>query len=159
MTLSLIRNSGIVLLFFITIFITSNVHAKKYPEGYPKCWQDPENPVKALDKDFKKIDLSKPNLGQDPELFLPVNSKVGHKFILVDFTSPWKKPQIDWIEDRIFGFSNINLYILNLYFSLTFHLFHLNQLTINNSHLTISQFTFPSHISFSIYKVVFIFTD
>ena len=102
MTLSWIRNSGIILLFFVTIFITSNVHAKKYPEGYPKCWQDPENPVKALDKDFKKIDLSKPNLGQDPELFLPVNSKVGHKFILVDFTSPWKKPQIDWIEDRIF---------------------------------------------------------
>ena len=32
-------------LFFLVIFFTSNVHAKKFPEGYPKCWQDDENPI------------------------------------------------------------------------------------------------------------------
>ena len=40
--------------------------------------------------------------------FCPKNFKVGHKLIMVDFTSRWEKAQIDWIKQRIFGSAIIN---------------------------------------------------
>jgi len=43
----------------------------------------------------------------EPEQFCPLNTKVGHTFFLVDFTSPLKKAQVDWITGRIFGNSLI----------------------------------------------------
>ena len=64
-------------------------HAKKFPVGYPECWQDTKNPIILNIK--------------SPDQFCPLNSKLGHKFFLVDFTSPLKQPQIDWISGRIFG--------------------------------------------------------
>ena len=64
-------------------------HAKKFPVGYPECWQDTKNPIILNIK--------------SPDQFCPLNSKLGHKFFLVDFTSPLKEPQIDWISGRIFG--------------------------------------------------------
>ena len=77
-------------IFLVFIFLsTSLVHAKKFPVGYPECWLDSKNPI-ILDN-------------KDPNQFCPLNSKLGHKFFLVDFTSPLKKPQIDWISGRIFG--------------------------------------------------------
>ena len=57
--------------------------------GYPECWQDTKNPIILNIKSYDK--------------FCPLNSKLGHKFFLVDFTSPLKQPQIDWISGRIFG--------------------------------------------------------
>jgi len=71
------------------IFLASTAQAKKFPTGYPECWQDPENPVRLSPK--------------EPEQFCPINSKVGHTFFLVDFTSPLKKAQVDWIKGRVFG--------------------------------------------------------
>ena len=35
--------------------------------------------------------------------FCPLESKLGHTLIMVDFTSRWEKPQIDWVKNRIFG--------------------------------------------------------
>ena len=31
--------------FLIGSFFITNVYAKKFPDGYPECWQDPENPI------------------------------------------------------------------------------------------------------------------
>jgi len=77
-------------IFLVLIFLsTSLAHAKKFPAGYPECWLDSKNPI-ILDN-------------KDPNQFCPLNSKLGHKFFLVDFTSPLKQPQIDWISGRIFG--------------------------------------------------------
>jgi len=79
------------LISFITLFILSInfSHADKLPIGYPECWQDTKNPI--------ILNLESANQ------FCPLNSKLGHKFFLVDFTSPLKEPQIDWISGRIFG--------------------------------------------------------
>ena len=85
---------------FMLIFFTSSVHAAKFPDGYPKCWKDSENPVNT---DYFKLDETKVNLGQDPEIFCPINSKLGHRFYLIDFTSPLEQAQVDWISSRIFG--------------------------------------------------------
>ena len=76
---------------FLTLFIclTNFSHADKFPDGYPECWQDTKNPI--------VLDIN------SPEQFCPLNSKLGHKFFLVDFTSPLEQPQIDWISGRIFG--------------------------------------------------------
>ena len=30
---------------FLLIFFTTIVYAAKFPDGYPKCWKDAENPV------------------------------------------------------------------------------------------------------------------
>ena len=85
------------LIFFL--FINSFVNAKDFPAGHPECWKDKKNPV---DTNFEPIDLTKNNLGQHKNIFCPINSKVGHKFFLVDFTSPLAKAQVDWISGRIF---------------------------------------------------------
>ena len=79
------------LIFFIVSFclITNLVQAKKFPAEYPECWLDSKNPIIL---DYK-----------NPNQFCPLNSKLGHRFFLVDFTSPLKQPQIDWISGRIFG--------------------------------------------------------
>ena len=80
-----------LLVFFLTSFflVINLAHAKKFPVGYPECWQDTKNPIILNIK--------------SPDQFCPLNSKLGHKFFLVDFTSPLKQPQIDWISGRIFG--------------------------------------------------------
>ena len=75
---------SIILLFSITVKSFA-----QFPEGYPKCWEDSKNPI--------IIDF------EDPNQFCPLNSKLGHKFFLVDFTSPLKQAQVDWIQGRIFG--------------------------------------------------------
>ena len=84
------RKLNSLILFLISLFLISNLaHAKKFPVGYPECWLDSKNPI--------ILDYNNPNQ------FCPLNSKLGHKFFLVDFTSPLKEPQIDWISGRIFG--------------------------------------------------------
>jgi len=90
----------LLLLILIGLFFITNSYAKKFPEGYPECYADPENPI---NQNFVTSDVNKKNLGQNPNIFCPLNSKLGHKFFLVDFTSPLEKAQIDWIEGRIFG--------------------------------------------------------
>ena len=90
-------------LYFFTItcvIISTTLNAENFPDGYPECWQDSKNPVNIA---FVKKDLSKNNLGQNPNIFCPLNSRLGHKFFIVDFTSPLEKAQVDWIEKRIFG--------------------------------------------------------
>ena len=89
----------------ILVTLVSNVYAKNLPEGYPECWQDTDNPVNIS---IKPLNQDEANMGQSKDLFLPQNSKVGHKFILVDFTSPLKKAQIDWIQKRVFGKPLVN---------------------------------------------------
>ena len=79
-----------LIFFLVSFLLISNIaHAKKFPVGYPECWQDTKNPILLNIK--------------SPDQFCPLNSKLGHKFFLVDFTSPLKQPQIDWISGRIFG--------------------------------------------------------
>jgi len=78
--------------FFILVAIllmSSLAYADKFPSGYPECWQDTKNPIIL-------------NLNNKDQ-FCPLNSKVGHRFFMVDFTSPLAKAQIDWISGRIFG--------------------------------------------------------
>jgi len=90
----MIQNLRNLFIFFtFIVFLTSVAKADKFPDGYPECWQDPDNPVRL-----------KPT---KPEQFCPMNTKVGHTFFLVDFTSPLKKAQVDWIKGRIFGNSLI----------------------------------------------------
>ena len=86
--------------FLIGLFFVTNVHAKKFPDGYPECYADPKNPINL---NYSKMDVDKKNLGQNPNIYCPLNSKLGHRFFLVDFTSPLEKAQIDWMEGRIFG--------------------------------------------------------
>ena len=76
-------------IYIILLFSLSVKSFAELPKGYPKCWKDSKNPVII---DFK-----------DPNQFCPLNSKLGHKFFLVDFTSPLKQAQVDWIQGRIFG--------------------------------------------------------
>ena len=78
-----------IIIFVVTFFVTNELHAKKFPIGYPECWLDKRNPI--------QLNIKKPNQ------FCPLNSKVGHKFMIVDFTSPLAEAQIDWIKGRIFG--------------------------------------------------------
>jgi len=71
--------------FFISLLIilswSFSLNAASLPEGFPKCYNS---------------DVDKSN-------FCPMNSKLGHKIFLVDFTSQWEQPQIDWVKGRIFG--------------------------------------------------------
>ena len=84
------RKFNLLVTFLVLFFLVVNLaHAKKFPVGYPECWQDTKNPILLNIK--------------SPDQFCPLNSKLGHKFFLVDFTSPLKQPQIDWISGRIFG--------------------------------------------------------
>ena len=73
------------------LLICNVVFAEKFPQGYPECWKDTKNPVNT---DFEEIDLTKNNLGQPNNIFCPINSKVGHKFFLVDFSFLFKIPKI-----------------------------------------------------------------
>ena len=84
------RRFNLLVSFLVLFFLVVNLaHAKKFLVGYPECWQDTKNPILLNIK--------------SPDQFCPLNSKLGHKFFLVDFTSPLKQPQIDWISGRIFG--------------------------------------------------------
>ena len=94
------KNLRQILLIFLSTLIISNANANNYPDGYPECWKDSENPINTS---VVPLDINKNNMGQTNDLFLPQNSKIGHKFFLVDFTSPLKKAQVDWIKQRIFG--------------------------------------------------------
>ena len=79
----------LISLITLSALLINFSHADKLPVGYPECWQDTKNPI--------ILNLESSNQ------FCPLNSKLGHKFFLVDFTSPLKQPQIDWISGRIFG--------------------------------------------------------
>ena len=72
-----------------SFLLTNIVYAKNFPTGYPECWKDSKNPIVLNPKSSNQ--------------FCPLNSKLGHKFFLVDFTSPLKLAQVDWIKGRIFG--------------------------------------------------------
>ena len=74
------------LLKIITLFLFISSSAHALPDGYPKC----------MNNDVNKSD------------FCPLESKLGHTLIMVDFTSRWEKPQIDWVKNRIFGDALIN---------------------------------------------------
>ena len=94
------RKLNTLLISLLSFLLICNVvFAEKFPQGYPECWKDTKNPINT---DFAVIDLTKNNLGQPNSIFCPINSKVGHKFFLVDFTSPLKEAQVAWISDRIF---------------------------------------------------------
>jgi len=94
------RSFRILFTCLVYFFLLNNAaYADKFPTGYPECWKDTKNPV---DTNYSPKDLTKKNLGQHTNLFCPINSKVGHKFFLVDFTSPLKEAQVDWISQRIF---------------------------------------------------------
>mgnify|MGYP001299644086 FL=1 len=67
------------LVIIFTFIFTST--AFSLPKGYPKC----------VNSDVNKSD------------YCPLESKLGHKLILVDFTSRWDSAQINWIKGRIFG--------------------------------------------------------
>ena len=84
------RKLNLLVLILISFCLSITLsHADKFSAGYPECWQDTKNPI--------ILNIESPNQ------FCPLNSKLGHKFFLVDFTSPLKQPQIDWISGRIFG--------------------------------------------------------
>ena len=67
-----------LVVIFIFILTTS---AFSLPKGFPKC----------VNSDVNKSD------------YCPMESKLGHKLIMVDFTSRWDVAQIKWIKKRIFG--------------------------------------------------------
>ena len=79
----------LIIILVTTLSFSNFANAKKLPAGFPECWLDTKNPIIL---DFN-----------NPDQFCPLNSKLGHKFFLVDFTSPLEQPQIDWISGRIFG--------------------------------------------------------
>jgi len=74
--------------FFVLflLFFNTQVLADDYPKGFPKCYKG-----KVSQTDF-----------------CPLSAKLGHKLFLVDFTSRWEGPQIEWVRKRIFGNGLIN---------------------------------------------------
>jgi len=68
------------LVLFLVLFNTQ-AWADSLPEGFPKCYK---GSVSQAD-------------------FCPLSAKLGHKLFLVDFTSRWEGPQIEWVRKRIFG--------------------------------------------------------
>ena len=75
--------------FFFSLFLlffSTQVLADGHPKGFPKCY---------------KGEVSQTN-------FCPISAKLGHKLFLVDFTSRWEGPQIEWVRKRIFGEGLIN---------------------------------------------------
>ena len=73
-------------LVIIFLFVLTSV-AFSLPKGYPKC----------VNSDVNKSD------------FCPLESKLGHKLILVDFTSRWDDAQIKWVKGRVFGDALISI--------------------------------------------------
>ena len=67
-------------IFFILFFISPS-QGDTLPDGFPKCFQSDVNTAN----------------------FCPTEAKLGHKLILVDFTSRWDVAQINWVKGRIFG--------------------------------------------------------
>ena len=67
-----------VLKIFVLLFIFSSNNAFALPKGYPKC----------VNSDVNKSD------------YCPLEAKLGHTLIMVDFTSRWEKPQIDWVREE-----------------------------------------------------------
>jgi len=70
-----------LILSFLTLTLSSTSNAASLPDGFPKCYNS----------DVRTSD------------FCPMSSKLGHKIFLVDFTSRWEEPQIEWVKGRIFG--------------------------------------------------------
>ena len=72
-----------IFFFLLILIFSTTLQAKEIPEpeGFPKCY---------------KNDIRQDN-------FCPIESKLGHKLFLVDFTSEWNQSQVDWVEGRIFG--------------------------------------------------------
>ncbi len=77
----------IFLKVFLILFVIINSNAFSLPKGYPKCVNS---------------DVNKSN-------YCPLEAKLGHTLILVDFTSRWEKPQIDWVKGRVFGDALISI--------------------------------------------------
>ena len=70
------------LLLILSIIILSSAAASQdLPKNFPKCFES-------------DVDTSN---------YCPYDGKIGHKFVLVDFTSRWHKAQVDKIQSRIFG--------------------------------------------------------
>ena len=85
--MKLIRlNKYLFSLTIIFLFVLTSV-AFSLPKGYPKCVNS---------------DVNTSN-------YCPLESKLGHKLILVDFTSRWDDAQIKWIKGRIFGDALISI--------------------------------------------------
>ena len=85
--MKLIRlNKYLFSLLIIFLFLLTSV-AFSLPKGYPKCVNS---------------DVNTSN-------YCPLESKLGHKLILVDFTSRWDDAQIKWIKGRIFGDALISI--------------------------------------------------
>ena len=85
--MKLIRlNKYLFSLIIIFLFLLTSV-AFSLPKGYPKCVNS---------------DVNTSN-------YCPLESKLGHKLILVDFTSRWDDAQIKWIKGRIFGDALISI--------------------------------------------------
>ena len=70
----------LLFIFFILFFISPS-QSDTLPDGFPKCFQSDVNTAN----------------------FCPTEAKLGHKLILVDFTSRWDVAQINWVKGRIFG--------------------------------------------------------
>ena len=85
--MKLIRlNKYLFSLTIIFLFVLTSV-VFSLPKGYPKCVNS---------------DVNTSN-------YCPLESKLGHKLILVDFTSRWDDAQIKWIKGRIFGDALISI--------------------------------------------------
>ena len=85
--MKLIRlNKYLLTLTIIFLFVLTSA-AFSWPKGYPKCVNN---------------DVNTSN-------YCPLESKMGHKLILVDFTSRWEDDQINWIKGRIFGDALISI--------------------------------------------------
>ena len=85
--MKLIRlNKYLFSLTIIFLFVLTSV-AFSLPKGYPKCVNS---------------DVNTSN-------YCPLESKLGHKLILVDFTSRWDDAQIKCIKGRIFGDALISI--------------------------------------------------
>ena len=70
-----------LLLILSIIILSSPAASQDLPKNFPKCFES---------------DVDSSN-------YCPYEGKIGHKFVLVDFTSRWHKAQVDWIQGRIFG--------------------------------------------------------
>ena len=75
------RLNKLVISLFVILTCSFTVNAASLPDGFPKCYNS----------DVRTSD------------FCPMSTKLGHKIFLVDFTSRWEVPQIEWVKGRIFG--------------------------------------------------------
>jgi len=76
--------------FFFSFALINSSIADDYPQGFPKCYKDKTNGIKwsGLDRDFCPINR---------------NTKLGHKLIIVDFTTKHAPFQRDFILNTAFG--------------------------------------------------------